>query len=109
MLSQDKSVAIIFSRREDQPMDQFRIDGSSLQWQQQVKFLGMVFDERLTWRAHIDFVINKCKKRLNLMRCIGGTNWGANKSTQLTIYKTLIRSVIDYGCAAYNSANKDVT
>ena len=76
MLSQEKSVAIIFSRREDQPTDQFRIDGRPLKWQQQVKFLGMVFDERLTWRAHIDFVIDKCKKRLNLMRCIGGTNWG---------------------------------
>ena len=24
------------------------------------------------------------------------------------IYKTLIRSIIDYGCAAYNSANKDL-
>ena len=78
-LSREKSVAIIFGRREIQPTSQFQIAGSPLQWQHQVKFLGMIFDERLTWSAHIEYIIDKCNKRLNLMRCISGTEMGSKQ------------------------------
>jgi len=38
------------------------------------------------------------------MRAVAGSTWGANKKTLLIIYRTLIRSIIDYGSIAYNSA-----
>src|SRR6218665_1096789 len=50
--------------------------------------------------------IEKCKKRLNLLRAIRGYGWGACKKTLLTIYRTLIRSILDYGDVAYSSACK---
>ena len=83
---------------------EFVIDGSTLKWEKQVKFLGMIFDENLTWKAHIDYVVGRCKQRLNLMRCVSGNSWGANKTSLLHIYRATIRSIIDYGSAAYNSA-----
>ncbi len=42
------------------------------------------------------------------MKRITGYRWGASKGSLLTIYKTLIRSLIDYRCIAYDSANKTV-
>src|SRR5678815_2209812 len=57
-------------------------------------------------RQHIDYIIEKCKKRLNLLRAISGYGWGACKKTLLTIYKALIRSILDYGDVAYSSACK---
>lgn len=39
------------------------------------------------------------------MKSLSGTDWGAPKKTQLTIYKALIRSVLDYGCEVYDSAS----
>jgi ABC-type Na+ transport system ATPase subunit NatA len=39
------------------------------------------------------------------MRAVAGNTWGACKSTLLTMYKTLIRPIIDYGCIAYDSAS----
>jgi len=63
-----------------------------------------VFDQHLTWSEHIDYVTSKCSKRLNLMRAIYGTRWGATTKSLITIYRALIRSVLDYGATAYDSA-----
>ena len=66
----------------------------------------MIFDAKLTWEEHIKYIVTKCKKRLNLMRSLAGTSWGASKKCQLMIYRALIRSVIEYGSIAYESAAK---
>ena len=69
------------------------------------KFLGLVFDSKLNWNEHIKYLEEKCNKRLNLMRAVSGNTWGASKKSLLTIYRSLIRSVIDYGSMAYNLAS----
>ena len=35
---------------------------------------------------------------------LSGTTWGADSSTLLSLYRSLIRSKIDYGCQVYISA-----
>ena len=54
---------------------------------------------------HIKQIEERCNKRLNLMRVITGTRRGASKKVLLIVYKALIRSVIDYGCIAYDTAS----
>ena len=46
----------------------------------------------------------KCKKVLNVMRCLVGKECGAERTSLKTIYIGLIRLVIDYGCIAFGSA-----
>ena len=70
------------------------------------KFLGIVFDSRLTWNDRVNYVVEKCKKRLNLLRAISGNSWGAKKKTLLMICQSLIRSVLDYGAIAFDSMSK---
>ena len=71
--------------------------------------LGVVFDSHLTWKAHIDYLISKTVKGLNLIRCIRGTKWGSNKSTLLILYKSIILSSLDYCCFVYdNSASSNL-
>ena len=38
------------------------------------------------------------------MRSVAGNAWGCNKKALYTIYKSLIRSLLDYGCIAFDSA-----
>ena len=38
------------------------------------------------------------------MRAISGKHWGANEQLLLVLYKTLVRSIIDYGAIAYDNA-----
>jgi len=42
------------------------------------------------------------------MRAVASNSWGANKKVLLTIYRSSIRSVIDYGARAYNSASDNL-
>ena len=44
----------------------------------------------------------KCLKAMNLFKIIAHQTWGADQSTLLTLYRTLIRSKLDYGAIAYN-------
>ena len=107
-ISINKSCAVIFSRnrKQSQELKSITINGEPLKYEKEVKFLGVIFDNQLTWRSHVEYVNKKCLQRLHLMRSFAGTSWGANKKCQLTIYRVLIRSVIDYGAIAYDSAAK---
>ena len=42
-------------------------------------------------------------KALNILRVVGHTDWGADRSTLLKLYRTLVRSKLDYGSAVYAS------
>ena len=105
-LSVAKTEAIEFTRnRKFRPDDvQLNIGGSVTKVQKTVRFLGVVFDRALTWSAHVDYIVAQCSKRLNLLKAIAGKRWGASRDVQLIVYKALIRSVIDYGCTAYDTA-----
>lgn len=35
------------------------------------KYLGIWFDRKTTWKTHIDKIVGKCKKILNIIRCLG--------------------------------------
>ncbi|XP_013884271.1 uncharacterized protein LOC106532689 [Austrofundulus limnaeus] len=63
-------------------------------------------DEKLTWSTHIQKVVDKCKRVLNVMRCLVGREWGAERKALKTIYTGLIRSVLDYGSLAFGSASE---
>src|SRR6218665_109577 len=45
---------------------------------------------------------------MNLVRAVSGYHLGASKKALLLIYKSLIRSVIDYGDVVYSSASKSM-
>lgn len=71
-----------------------------------MKFLGVVFDSRLTWRDHVSSIVDKCVRVMNLIRCLEGTEWGADIAYLKQIYIYLITARIEYGCLVYGSAAK---
>ena len=71
-------------------------------------FLGIVLDERLTWSAHSQTEEQRCLKRLNTLRAISGSSWGASKSSLLQVYRAIIRSVMDCGCEAVDLGNERI-
>lgn len=57
-----------------------------LEWGKQPKFFDLWFDERLTWAVTIQNVINKCRKVLNIMRCLVRRDWGADRMSLRSVY-----------------------
>lgn len=68
------------------------------------QFLGLVFDARLTWLPHLCRLKRRYWQRLNDLRCLSNTNWGADHSTLLQLYKALVQYRLDYGSLIYGSA-----
>ena len=70
------------------------------------KFLGLIFDRKLSFIPHIKYLKAKCLKALNLLKDLPHTNSGADRTVLLQLYRSLIRSKSDYGSIVYGSARK---
>ncbi|XP_044575163.1 uncharacterized protein LOC123258971 [Cotesia glomerata] len=70
-----------------------------------LKILGMYFDKSLTWNNHITELKRQCHQRLNLLKSIASTKWGADTQILINTYRSIIRSKLDYGCTIYQFAS----
>ena len=105
-ISIEKTKVMFFTRKKISQEFKIMVSGKELERVEIFKYLGVWFDKRLTWAHHIQKMIDKCKRILNVMRCLCGVDWGATRSALKTIYTGLMRSVMDYGCISYGSASK---
>ena len=69
------------------------IDDKLIIRKQQVKFLGVLLDENLSWKPHINYVCNKISKSI---RVIYRACFNLSPSTKLSLYYTLIYSYLNY-------------
>jgi len=52
---------------------------------------------------HLRYLRTKCLKALNLLHVVAHTSWEGDQQTMLHLYRSLIRSKLDYGCIVYGS------
>ena len=107
-ISINKTTGVLFTNKRHVPDIKIKVGDELIKMENKVKFLGIIFDRKLNWKPHVDYIVDKCKKRLNLMRAVSGYHWGASKKSLLAIYKALIRSILDYGDVAFSSASKSI-
>jgi hypothetical protein len=62
------------------------------------KYLGVTLDRSLTYNAHLTKTAKKVNARVNLVRKLAGTNWGASADTLRTAALALVYSTAEY-CA----------
>lgn len=60
-ISPEKTKLIIFGKKNIQPLNNISISlyGSTIHPTTEVKYLGIYFDYKLTWRRHIDYIAKK--------------------------------------------------
>ena len=77
-------------------VDEFRIKSSET-----ARFLGINFDYKLSFSNQVNEIEKKCRRALNIIKFLNGTWWGSHPDTLIVLYKSYIRSIIDYGCFIY--------
>jgi len=103
--SANKSATLFFSRsRKPGPRPEFFIGGHRILLVKPFKFLGVLFDEKLTWNHHIEQVIMKCIKVRNIFSVLTKHKQGPTTATLMAIFKTTMHSKVDYEVIAYGSA-----
>ncbi len=80
------------------------LNGTQLPIIGEAKFLGLIFDSKLSFIPHINSLKTRCSKALDLIKVLSNTSWGADRKVLLRLYRALIRSKLDYGCIIYGAA-----
>lgn len=68
----EKINMVVFTQKRVLPEMSLKMDGRSLERVNVFKFLGVLFDSKLTWAEHINKIVGKCQKILNIIRCLSG-------------------------------------
>ena len=82
------------------------IYGTQIPVVKEAKFLGLIFDHKLSFIPHIKALKAKCLKALDILKVLSHSDWGGDRTVLLNLYRTLIRSKLDYGSIVYGSARK---
>ena len=103
-LNADKTWCVNFHKdTKNKNYPKLYLSGEQLKYKKACKFLGITFDETLTFENHIENIATRAKKRLNLLKAIRGQGWGASPQTILYTYRTYVRPLLEYGCILYSN------
>ena len=108
-LSQEKTNMILFNNGiTPKKLPCIHIDGKEISYVTQVKFLGVIFTQKLNWKSHIEHLLQKALKNLNLIKVIAHKPWGQNTKMLVHLAISLVRSILCYGQEVYFSAAKSL-
>ena len=106
-LNREKTKCMIFSPvsygRFIGPIQPIIIDGHNLTRVSEIKFLGVILDEKLSWKPHIDYVRTKVAKAVGIL---ASTRYLLTEHAALTVYFSLIHSNLSYCCGVWGTNYK---
>ena len=71
------------------------------------KLLGITFDTMFCFGPHVKQTVAKAKTKLNLLKALAGSKWGCHKETLILTYKSIVRSVLEYGSPVWSPIIKE--
>lgn len=105
-LSAAKSSAVVFTKKRNNVNLDIFVGEDLISVQNNIKFLGVILDSKLTGIPHLNYVSEKCEKGVNVLRSLSGVWWGSHPYSQKLIYNAIVRSHFDYGCFLLDPCNK---
>ncbi|KAI5640371.1 hypothetical protein NE865_07296 [Phthorimaea operculella] len=105
-LSIAKCSVTVFSRRRNIPEVSIRLNDQEVPVCNTSRFLGVILDSKLSGTHHVNYVIKKCEKSINILRSLSGAWWESHPYSQKLLYKALVRSHLDYGSFLLEPCNK---
>ena len=99
-----KTHYIIFGSRPVDPADvNLTFNGIPLENVQSTKFLGVIIDSKLTWKAHIQHIVNKLSK---ISGVIYKLRYLLNSKTTLLLYDAMVVPYLTYCAIVWAAAPK---
>ena len=103
-----KSAYSIFSKsvKSSKQTLTLKLDGVTLLKEENPAYLGVHLDRQLSMNRFMNDVKEKASKRLNLIKRLASTTWGASKGTLRQLYLGYVRSAMDYALPIQEIATK---
>jgi hypothetical protein len=94
-LNEGKTQAIYFSKRSRMPVDDLQLNGRNILFVSSVKYLGVIFDRKMTWGLHIEQIAVKALDTyIRTYYIFKSKHLSAN--IKIIVYRALIRSIMIY-------------
>lgn len=91
----------MFSLKRYKDPQPIHIDNQLMQWNNEddsVKYLGVLLDEKLTWKTHINKKLAQSYARMNTLYPLINFKLTLQKKSSILLYTSIIRSLITYAC-----------
>jgi hypothetical protein len=104
--NEQKSQIILLSRRKRKERKEVNIflNSRPLTQVQSLKYLGIILDQKLTFREHINYISNKCLRLIFALSKSAKLNWGLGHEALRTIYIGAIQPLLSYGAPIWIKA-----
>ena len=75
---------------------QYRNKKTKLEVVKEYKYLGVIFDSKLTWKANTEYLVAKANKKAWILKYMAN-KYNIPQKTLLIMYETIIVPIITYG------------
>ena len=109
-LNPEKTKVIIFSKslfaiRAEPALSLY---DDLLSYYPEIKFLGITFDNRMTFTKHFEEILERCNQKFHHLRILVNKKWGPSPETILQIYKQCVRPIFEYGIVSTITVSETV-
>ncbi|KAJ4437517.1 hypothetical protein ANN_17662 [Periplaneta americana] len=103
--NEQKSKVMLMTRRKRKEQKEVHdcLNNKPLAQANALKYLGIIFDNKLTFREHINHITEKCTKLIFALSKSAKLNWGLKHEVK-TIYKGGILPLLTYGAPVWIKA-----
>ena len=95
-INPSKTTIVPFTRKRKYTISNLKLGETILQLSTEVKYLGIILDQKLNWNAHIEYAIGKATSALWVCSRTFGRKWGLKPSMISWLYLSIIRPRITY-------------
>ena len=98
-LNPDKTKVIIFSKSRSaiRAKPALSLYGDILSYYPHIKFLGITFDNRMTFTKHFEEISERCNQKFHRLGILVNKKWSPSPETILQIHKQCVRPIFEYG------------
>lgn len=108
-LNPTKTTMQFFTRKRGTPPPTLTLQNSIIERVPIQRLLGVYLDApRLTWKAHIQHLVVNCYRRIDVLKSISSSRWGASYVILRQFYLAYIRSKLSFCGTVFSTASKSL-
>jgi len=103
-IADNKSNALFFHK--DKPLvrkPKIHFNGKKIKIVDEIKYLGVYIDTKLSWLPHIQYLKVKTSVMFNILRTTFGTRWGLSSKFLKVLYLTVIEPTVCHAAAVWGN------
>ena len=103
IFNEEKSKVMLMGGRKRKEQKEFAIylKNKPIPQVHKLNYVGIIFDRKLTFKEHINYIDHKCTKLIFSLSKVGKLNWGLNDKALKTIYLVGVLSPLLYGAPVW--------